>query len=241
MTKTFIFDLDDTLMPNQQYYCYAQINFLKYVLDKLGYKSPDVQSILNKEVEIDVAHVKKYGFALERFPQSFVETFKFVCQSRNYQYTDKELQEVFDIGMQAFQIQRGLIVGAEDVLEFLVAQQDELMLYTKGDTKIQQKKIDLNNLRIWFPEDKTYIVGEKNSTDLEKIIGHRDKTRIFKVGNSIRSDVNPALEAGIQVIYIPCETWAYEREHTGVDLTNPKLFVFQSIQEIISNYSQLGK
>jgi putative hydrolase of the HAD superfamily len=239
MNKTFIFDYDDTLAPNQHYYCYAQLKFVQYVLDKLRYKSPDVQSIINTEVEIDVEHVKKYGFAKERFPNSFVEALKKIFDSRKYPYGKKERDEEYDIGMTAFDIQSGLTTGAEDVLNFLTQEKDELILYTKGDKSIQQKKLDINHLKKWFSQDKTYIVSEKNSSDLENIVGDRNKDQTFKVGNSIRSDVNPALEAGIKVIYIPCETWAYERDHNGVDLSNPRLFKFENIGEIISNYPRL--
>jgi len=237
--KTFIFDYDDTLAPNQHYYCYAQLNFIKYILDKFGYKSPDVQSVINLEVNIDIELLKTLGWSQTRFPSSLREAFRQICESRNYPCTEQELQEIYDIGKQAFDIKPGLVKGAEETLDFLLAKGDELVLCTKGDTEIQQKKIDLNNLRRWFAQENMHIVAGKNSTDLERIIGKKDKDKTFKIGNSIRSDVNPALEAGIKVIYIPCETWAYEREHNGIDKNNPRLFVFQDIKEIIKNYERL--
>ena len=239
MEKTFIFDYDDTLAPNQHYYNYAQLDFAGYVIDKLGYKSPDAQSIINIQVEIDVNNVKKLGTSMERFPTSLRDAFIQISENRQYTYTDDELQKVYDIGMKAFDIKQGLIKTAAEVLDFLTVQKDELILYTKGDKIVQNKKIKINKIHRWFQPENIHIVDEKRSDYLETIVRERDKDKTFKVGNSIRSDVNPALEIGIKVIYIPCETWQYEREHNGIDKTNPRIFKFNNIKDIISEYEHL--
>ncbi|MBR9691911.1 hypothetical protein GOV06_03930 [Candidatus Woesearchaeota archaeon] len=239
MKNTFIFDYDDTLAPNQCYYCDAKIEFQRYVRTKIGNKAPDVQAIINLHTEIDLELLKTMGLSRRRFPTSFSETFKQIAESRNYPYTEQELNEVYMLANAAFDINPGLEKGAEEVLDFLAAKGDELLLYTKGDKKIQQKKIDLNQLQKWFQPENIHIVDDKNSTDLEKIVGDRDKDRTYKVGNSIRSDINPALEAGIKVIYIPCETWAYEQQHNGIDASDPRIFVFNELTAIIKNYEGL--
>ena len=238
MEKTFIFDLDDTLILNEHYYYNAKINLLYFIVEKLK-KGLDLVDILKRHDEIDLDNVEKYGFDLERFPISTMQTFKELCENKKYPYTEDELKEAYEIGMQAYDVKPGLIKGASDVLEFLHNKKDELLLYTKGDKRVQQKKININNLYQWFEKDKIYIVGEKNSNDLEKIVGSRDKEQTYKVGNSIRSDINPALKVGIKTIYIPCETWIYESNHNGIDRSNPRVFVFHDIKEIIENYELL--
>ena len=72
MNKTFIFDYDDTLAWNQHDYSYAQLEFLKWIIfEKLWPKAPDLQSIINMEVDIDNKNVETMGFSMERFPTSF--------------------------------------------------------------------------------------------------------------------------------------------------------------------------
>ena len=237
--KTFIFDLDDTLIPNQHLYNQAIVDFQRYVIDRTGYRSPHPQTMVNLLTELDINAVKKLGFSIRRFPETFVETFRQLSEIVRYSCKDEELEKVYQIGMQAFDIKPGLLDGAEEVLDFLVANEDEMMLYTKGDSALQQKKIDLSNLQRWFAPDRTYVVADKNSTDLEKIVGGRDKDRTFKVGNSLRSDVNPALDLGIKAVYIPCDTWAFETKGMSVDEANPRLFVFSDIGEIIKFYGRL--
>jgi putative hydrolase of the HAD superfamily len=237
--KTFVFDLDDTLIPNQHLYNLAIVDFQRYILEKTGYRSPHPQTIVNLFVEMDVNAVKKLGFSIRRFPETFVETFQKVSEIVGYHCTEEDLREVHRIGTKAFDIKPGLLDGAEMVLDFLAANDDELLLYTKGDAELQQKKIDLSEIQRWFTPAKTYIVKDKNSADLETIVRDRNKDKTFKVGNSIRSDVNPALAIGIKAIYIPCDTWAYETKGMQFDKTNPRLFIFSDIKEIIANYGRL--
>jgi putative hydrolase of the HAD superfamily len=237
--KTFIFDYDDTLAPNQQYYCYAQIRFAKYIIDKFNYRAPDVQSIINEEVEVDLKNVKTFGFSAKRFPNSFVETFKKICESRKFEYTEDDIDDVYSIGTEAFDIDAGLVENAESVLNFLAKKNDELLLYTKGDEGVQRFKIALNNMKRWFKEENIFIVNEKNCQDFKNIIGTRNKESVYKVGNSVRSDIKPAIEAGIKAIYIPCETWAYERDHKGFDLNDSSIITIDSIKDIIEIYDRL--
>ena len=100
-------------------------------------------------------------------------------------------------------------------------------------------EIDLNHLESWF--SKIYVVNDKKSADLSQIVldSFVGPEHTYKIGNSVRSDINPALEAGIKAIYIPCETWAYEREHNGIDHDNPRIHEFKNLREIIAKYHLL--
>jgi len=85
------------------------------------------------------------------------------------------------------------------------------------------------------------IVARKIQQDITYIAGSRDPNKVWHVGNSFRSDVKPALKAGIWMIYIPYETWAYEREHDD-DLTaeqRSRLITFGKITDVRDNYHLL--
>ncbi|MDD4878145.1 MAG: HAD family hydrolase [Candidatus Nanoarchaeia archaeon] len=241
MNKTFIFDYDDTLAWCEHDYCYAIIDFLKFTIDKLGHKAPDVQSIMELEMGLNKQGVLKHGFKGDVFPASCRDAYRIICERAGVEDKQGE-EEAYNIGMRAFDEkryrERGLVEGAAETLEFLVSQRDELILLTKGDREIQQKKIEATGLWRYFRVDAINIVEKKNADTIRDVIAGRDKSRVWHVGNSIRSDVNPALEAGINVIYIPCETWAYEREHNGVP-DDSRITTFSSITGIKENYHLL--
>jgi len=242
MNKTFIFDYDDTLAWNQHDYSYAQLEFIRWIIfEKLWPNAPDLQYIINLEVKIDNKNVETMGFSMERFPTSFQQTYEAICKEKNINCDEDDLKKAYELGMLAFDEKRwkklGLVEGAEETLDFLVEKEDELILLTKGDLKIQEKKINATDCQKWFGKE-IYIVPQKDAGVINNVVGKRDKSKLWHVGNSARSDISPALEAGIKMIYIPCETWAYEREHKEVQ-ENPKLITFQKIIEIKNSYNSL--
>ena len=99
-----------------------------------------------------------------------------------------------------------------ETLPFL-AEKHELTLFTKGDHKEQSRKIDLSGLRPYFVH--CAIVKEKNKAAYVNLAGVRgfDSERTWMIGNSPKSDMNPALEAGLGAVWVPHErTWTLERE-----------------------------
>jgi putative hydrolase of the HAD superfamily len=333
--KTWIFDLDDTLIPNHHDYSYVQLNFLKWIeeklyyendlrslaqiefgqwiIDKIGHKAPDIQSILDlqvrmeglarrrmaspeeilsnsflctynsicktlgifpeqesyekiiemgeienytyskwdahsiltKQVEIDSAGAELKGFGKDRFPSSIRKTYKVIFEDLGLNVRNDHSQQAYDIGMGVFDKDRyeqnGLLPGAAKTLDFLISKGDRLTLITKGDLEIQEAKIEVNRLEGWFGDD-IFVVNKKNEWIMQRLISgnlnEEDPENMYHVGNSIRSDLYPALNSGIRCVYVPCETWAFERNHNGIP-EDPKLFIFDKIEEIIENYDLL--
>jgi len=241
MNKKFIIDYDDTLAPNQHDYSEAQLEFVKYVIDTVGLKAPDVPTIIKIEEEIDKAAVEEMKFAMERFPLSFVAAYRKICIPLQITPTPKQLNDVYSMGMLAYSSERwkknGLFSGVAETLDFLTAQEDELVLLTKGDPRVQEKKIEATNVKKWF-KDNIFIVPLKNKEVLLEYAKNTPLEQVYHVGNSVKSDVKPALEAGMKIIYIPLETWAYEKDHTGVS-TNPNLITLQQFKDIKEIYLYL--
>lgn len=233
MNKIFISDMDDTLVPNHHDYDYAMFEFTKFVFERIGYRAPNLQAIVNLQVDIDLKNFEKMGIVMERFPTSMKDAFTEICNELDEPYTEEDLEVSYKIGMIAFDEERwkkqGLLKGVPETLDFLVSQGDELALMTRGDKRVQEKKIEVYGLGKWFSPENIDIIenGKKDRERFDKLIKD-DGKNIYHIGNSVRSDVNPALEAGLKAIYVPCETWAYERKHDGVpdhsDVINLKKF-----------------
>ncbi len=241
MNKTFIFDYDDTLAWNEYCYSFAELKLTEWIMNKFGPRTPKPYEIGNLEVAIDKAAVDTMGFSMQRFPTSCRETYRKICEIKNVVPAEADLETAYGIGMLAFDEnlykQQGLVDDAAETLDFLLEKNDELILLSKGEHEIQERKFKATEVRKWFG-DKVYIVPKKNKDMLIPYIGERDKTRVWHVGNSIRSDVQPALDAGISVLYIPCETWAWEMEHKGIP-NHPRLKTISKIIEIKQNYEML--
>src|SRR3989344_3242824 len=152
MDKLFVADLDDTLIDNVHDYADPILDACRLIVHTLGNKAPHVTKIIAIEQEIDKRRVKEinpntgkpYLFSMERFPGSLAEVYREICGwSRTP--PDKGVEaRLYDIGMQAFDDRRYLAnvnPYAREVLAFLQQNGDQVILCTKGDEKVQAKKI----------------------------------------------------------------------------------------------------
>src|SRR5260370_37678601 len=89
-----------------------------------------------------------------------------------------------------------LIEGVAETVEYLASRHD-LMLFTKGHPEEQKLKIDRSGLAVWF--EHTAIVKEKDTESYQLLVRERqlDPKRTWMIGNSPKSDINPALAAGL--------------------------------------------
>lgn len=248
MNKIYIFDFDDTLRFNIGDYNAALIRFQDWITNRIGPKCPHVADILKLEQSIDaqtardLEAAKKPAFAMERFPTSLQTAYKAISDRLGIPYSTEDLNTAYEIGMMAFDEKRynecGLAEGVVETLDFLVEQKDELILLTKGDKRVQEKKIQITGVNRWFG-DEIFIVDRKDVQTLRNIVGISDKSKFYHVGNSLKSDILPALDAGINAIYIPFETWEFEKTYLEVPI-HPRLQVFTSIIDIKTLYKIYG-
>lgn len=239
MKNKFIFDLDDTLIYNHHLYSLAKLEFAKMAMDCLGPRAPDTQSIIGLAEEKDNALISSIGFSPNRFPSSFVAAFEEIATkmklSNDRLNWGKKM--AYQIGEKVFNPQYWpdyLISGAKDTLDFLVAQNDSLCLLTMGDEDVQKRKVDHYGVEKWFGKN-IYVVPREKGKVMEELSANQDKSKIWYVGNSMKSDILPALNSGIGAVYIPFEAWKYNA-HTGELPNKEELIELDSIEQIISLY-----
>jgi putative hydrolase of the HAD superfamily len=234
--KTFIFDLDDTLIWNAYDYSDILAEFYFYLRRKITPNCPYITDLLNMQREIDEKYTTKRGFNFRRFPLSFARTYKQICEDTGIEYNKNIADGCYRTGMKTFTMPNAEIVeGAKDCLEFLTDKGDELLLLTKGYKSIQQKKINQFDLGKYF-SNITIALRSKDSKLFNEISGERDKNFVYSVGNSQSSDIIPALDAGLKAIYIPWEGgWNFNNHK----LVHENLKRFRKIDEIVKNYEKL--
>lgn len=185
------------------------------IKSEFGKDAELLEEIINTEVKLDIENVERFKksglpFSRYRFPTSFIDGYIKICEKYGVEPIVKNQQEIFTIGSGFWKVKPLLYENAEKVLDYLVEQKDELLLVSKGDEWLQWKKIKTNNLQKWFKKDNIHIVPDKDEELITRLIEGSDKKSTLKIGNSLKSDINPALEAGIRAVYIPKETWKYE-------------------------------
>ena len=201
MRYHLLIDADDTLWENNIYFEHAIHDFITF-LNHSQLTHEEVREVLD-----DVERLMGYGSA--NFTRSLVETYRRLAESGPH---DADVQQVRQLGERIRSQPLQLIDGVEETLAYMAARHD-LFLFTKGDFEEQQLKVERSGITGYFRQ--VLIEPEKDVATYQRIIGElqADPQQTWMVGNSPRSDINPALAAGLKAVYIPHQhTWRLEHE-----------------------------
>jgi putative hydrolase of the HAD superfamily len=206
MNRQFlIIDADDTLWENNIYFERAFDDFVDYLAHS-SLTPPQVRAILD---EIEDANAKIHGYGSANFGRNLQQCFRHLAERDVH---DDDLRTVCGFAERILECPMEVIEGVPETLEYLASRHD-LTLFTKGHPEEQKLKIDRSGLGAWFAH--TAIVKEKHAAAYRELVETRgmDPSRTWMIGNSPKSDINPALEAGLQAVFVPHQhTWTLERQ-----------------------------
>jgi putative hydrolase of the HAD superfamily len=199
-----IVDADDTLWENNIYFERAFENFCDFLAHS-ELSGDQVRAVLD---EIEIVNNKTHGYGTANFTRNLTECYHKLVER---EVTAEDLPRIMSFTEQILHHPIEIMPGVEETLAYL-AERHNLTLFTKGDPEEQKLKLDRSGLAIYFGH--TAIVKEKDATSYGKLIRERqlDPAETWMIGNSPKSDINPALEAGIHAVFVPHErTWTLER------------------------------
>ena len=250
--KLFVFDLDDTLVDTVHDYARPIIDACLFIIEALGNRAPHISKMVAMEQKIDRRLIKtinpktgrSYSWSMERFPTSLMELYETICQEAKIAPKKDIADTLYHIGLRAFDESRyakNINPYALSVLNFLREQNDTLILCSKGDSRVQNKKVNaLRQVGInHFPI--VHIVEEKTQAVFSELSEDFGGYSLYSVGNSYSSDILPALEAGFFGIYIPIETW----ETIGLmnfilsKVDKTQCLILQNLEDLKTRYGEL--
>lgn len=204
-----VFDGDDTLWSTEPLYDEARER-ARAVVTATGANGQQWEELQRR---IDVENVAKLGYSPERFPTSCVQAYERLCLVHGLVPDRAVASSVRQAARAVFERDPELVSGAREVLASLRAQGVRLALLTKGDLSVQRRRVERSGLKPSF--DLVRIVSEKSTREIRSVVAELvvPLEKAWMVGNSVRSDVLPALQAGIRAIWIRAHVWEYERAH----------------------------
>ena len=227
--QTLLIDADDTLWENNVYFERAIAMFISF-LNHHEFSPEQVREVLN---DVERECIVKHGYGLQSFSHALVDTF----ERLSVQPITPELHA--QITSFAHTIQNHPIEFLPEVpetLDYLCARH-RLILVTKGAQAEQSGKIERSGLKGSFAA--TEIVAEKTSAVyhslVEKYEVARDST--WMVGNSPKSDINPALAAGLHAVFVPHgDTWILEHEEVNAAPPAQQLLIVGRFAELREHF-----
>ena len=205
-----IFDADDTLWENNTVFEAIIGDFIDW-LEHPDLGPEGIRRILD---DIERVNTAAQGYGTRVFTQSLHQT---VIHLRGRELEDADREHIAGLVRRLERDELELIDGVPETLRELATRHD-LLLLTKGDDAEQQLKIDVSGLASHFRE--TRVVHEKDAGAYRALIRELDlpPSDTWMIGNSPRSDILPALEAGLRAVWIPHPaTWTLEDDELPDD------------------------
>ena len=199
-----IFDADDTLWENNIYFEQAFDDFCDF-LDHLTLTAAQVRDVLN---EIELVNARIHGYGAANFGRNLQQAYRRLAER---EVRAGDLEHIMSLAERILEQPLELIDGVEETLGEL-SRRHELALFTKGHPEEQRMKVDRSGLGRFFGH--TGIVKEKDAAAYRRLVQEQgfDEENTWMIGNSPKSDINPALEAGIGAVLVPHpRTWVLER------------------------------
>ncbi len=207
--STIAFDADDTLWHHEKYFVAAKTRFAELLA---AYGDPArIESMLH---DVEIANVRHYGFGIKSFTLSMVET---AVSATDGRVSGALIGELVELGRAMLTHPVDPYPGVRDTLAALHGRH-KLLVVTRGDLFDQERKLHASGLIDFF--DEIEIVSDKTKPVYERIFTrHGDgPARSMMIGNSMRADVTPALEAGAWGVHIPSEhVWTLDVDADPID------------------------
>ncbi len=206
--QTLLIDADDTLWENNIYFERAIAAFISF-LDHHEYSPAEVRQALNA---VERETIMTHGYGLSSFTRSLVDCFERLSPAP---VTEEKRERIRGFARSIAEQEIELLPGVAETLADL-STRHHLILMTKGNRAEQADKLSRSGLASYFAAVE--IPAEKDPAAYRDVtLRHNVAARsAWMIGNSPKSDINPALAAGLHAVFLfHPDTWILE--HAAVD------------------------
>jgi putative hydrolase of the HAD superfamily len=203
------FDADDTLWENEHFFRMTERRFGELLADHA-----EPEDLARRLLEAEKRNLEFYGFGIKGFMLSMIET---AIEVTDGNVGAAVISEILKLGRQMLRHPIEPIAHAREAVEELAGFY-RLILITKGDLFDQERKLAQSGLGELF--DAVEIVSDKTAATYQRIFTRHGSgpEQAMMIGNSLKSDVVPAIEAGAWGVYVPhALTWVLEHVDEPLD------------------------
>jgi putative hydrolase of the HAD superfamily len=204
--QSLLIDADDTLWENNIYFEQAIADFMT-LLNHQKMTREEVRLVIN---EVERQTIMERGYGSHSFAHSLVRTFERLSAEP---ITPELHQTIWNFAHRISGYPIKLIDGVPETLNYLSDRRHHMILMTKGDITEQAAKVERSGVKEYFAAVE--IVAEKDAGTYRSVVSKYGLLPevTWMIGNSPKSDINPALSAGINAVFVPHDqTWILEHD-----------------------------
>jgi putative hydrolase of the HAD superfamily len=227
--QTLLIDADDTLWENNIYFERAIANFISF-LNHHEYSPQQVRAVLN---DVERESIMSHGYGLHSFTHSLVQTFERLAVEP---LTPALHETISGFAHTIADHPVEILRGVPETLQYLSGRH-RLLLLTKGALAEQSGKVERSGLKNYF--SAVEIVAEKDVAAYRTIASKYalPNHSTWMVGNSPKSDINPALAAGLNAVFVPHgDTWILEHEEVAQAKPPNRLLIVETFAALKDHF-----
>ena len=197
------FDADDTLWHNERLYLQTQASLAALLA---GYEVA-ARAVDEQLYQTETRNIRVFGYGIKSFTLSMIET---AIELTGGNLSASDVQAIIELGKAQLHAPVELLEHVREIIPLLAARHP-LMVITKGDLLDQQTKLTRSGLGEFFRDIE--VVSDKTPQSYATLFRNHnlDAGQVVMVGDSLRSDILPALELGAYAVYIPHPVkWQHE-------------------------------
>jgi putative hydrolase of the HAD superfamily len=219
--QNLLIDADDTLWENNIYFERAIAEFISF-LNHHTFTPDQVRHVL---YGVERENIRVHGYGMHSFANALVVCFEKLSAEPVTPALHATIRDI------AYKIAEHPMEFLPDVPETLadLSQRHRLFLVTKGNFTEQMGKVERSGLRDYFTAIE--VVSEKDASTYRAVVEKFGlvKDITWMIGNSPKSDINPALEAGLHAVFVPhANTWMLERDELRTCPADGRLLMVQT-------------
>ena len=220
--RVIAFDADDTLWDCQSHFEAVENHLYRLI-------APYCETPARELFQTESGNMADLGYGCKAFTISIIETALRVAGDH---LSAEELSDLLSHSKSLLHLPATPLPEVEETLQRLQAYPYRLVVFTKGELQDQENKLHRSGLAKYFSHVE--ITSNKTELEFQQLCEHLDilPSQLLMVGNSLKSDIAPALTIGASAIHIPFHvTWQLEHSE---DIDHPRLVKITHFNEIIS-------
>jgi putative hydrolase of the HAD superfamily len=203
MITTIAFDADDTLWHTERIFITTKEKYSELLAD-----FADKDFIERHLDETETNNISHFGYGIKGFTLSMIET---ACELTEGRITGDKIKQIISLAKEMLAAPIDVLEGVRETIEEL-SKDYRLMVITKGDLLDQETKLARSGLGDYF---SAFEIVPRKDAKIYKYVMRRhalSAEEFLMVGNSLKSDILPVIEAGAKAVFVPYETeWFHEK------------------------------
>jgi len=206
--EALIFDFDDTLVDTYGLFMEYYNRFADIMKEQQLATEEEALAVLH---EVDIQVVIRIGYpSRESFGLAMQESYHLLCEKKGLCPAPEMSEQLYRLGLAVHQDKTRHYDDAAPLLQYFSGK-IPLLLLSQGDSDSQLARVNSSGFAHFFQEAR--IVPQKTAAVYRELVsdyGFKPE-RCCMIGNSIRSDINPAMEAGLSAIHLLRQDWVYDQ------------------------------